>query len=200
MIRFPASGCVGWFRYFALNAGKARRLGILCLLLTRPCSVNETFQWIKGDGWCFNYLQIYPNIVGEYALRELRPHSAHYSEELMWWNQTPLFVLPSICGRVGSAPVADPHIHRPYWSLLLWISGFVSESGRPRLEPPQPVMAVTRLLFGSGSEAGTRPLSAQITQPRRQWSSLPFMLCRHHYSTLFPPTLRSRRSSFPPVL
>lgn len=61
---------------------------------------------------------------------------------------------PSVDVR-GSAPVADPHIHRPYWSLLLWISGFVTDSDRRRLGPPQPVMVVTRPVFASGPETGT---------------------------------------------
>lgn len=113
------------------------------------------FSGLWCDGWCFNYLQIYPNNVGKYERRELRPRSPHYSQELTRCNRTPLFVLPSICGRAGSAPVADPHIHPPYWSLLLWISSAASQSGSLWLEPPWPVTVVTRPVFIPGSETGT---------------------------------------------
>lgn len=41
---FQVSWCASLFIYFTLDARKAGRRWILCLPLTLPCSVNETFQ------------------------------------------------------------------------------------------------------------------------------------------------------------
>lgn len=205
ILRYDAFSSVWMCLVYAVilprNAWKAGWRRRFRLLLTLPRSVNETFQWIQGDGWCFNYLQIYPNIVGESALRELRPHSAHYSEELMWWDETPLFVLPSICGRAGVYARGRPS-HSPsiLISALMDLRLCFGERQAPVGGPHGTVMVLTRPAFGSGSETGTGPLSGKITQPRRQLTFITFHVTSPSLFHSLPSPPSFRPLSFPAIV
>lgn len=127
------------------------------------------------------------------------------------YDLTRLITQKSSCGEMRHLYLSFLHLWmrgvcargRPSHSLTVLISGLMDL----RLCFWERQALVGALTAGDGGNKASLWLriwdwdqtSFKITQPRPQWRSLPFMLCLHHYFTLFH-HLHSRRSSFLPLL